>query len=266
ADRDVVLGRELARKLGVRLGERVVVMAQAAGGELATAAYRIAGIFATESASFDGSMAFVTLRAAQTLLALGSRVSTINIRLTSRAHIDETTALLRREIRVPGIELAAWPELLPQIDEMVRVIRVMRAIVLTIVFAVASLAVMNTIFMSVAERTREFGVMMALGTSPRAVVRLIVYETLALMALASVVGYGVGVLLVKYFGERGLDLSRFFEGYAAIPGLTGITYPQLIVANIVLPGVLLFLATVLASLYPAARTAALEPARAIRHA
>lgn len=266
ADRDIVVGRELAAKLGVRLGERVVVMAQAADGELGTAAYRIAGIFATESASFDGSMAFVTVRAAQSLLALGSRVSTINIRLTSRTGLEETTALLRREIDVPGLELVPWPELLPQIDDMVRVIRVMRAIVLAIVFAVAALAVMNTVFMAVAERTREFGVMMALGTSPSAILRLIVYETLALMALASLVGYGVGVLLVEFFGRRGLDLSRFFEGYAAIPGLTGITYPQLIVANIVVPGVLLFLATVLASLYPAARAASLEPARAIRNA
>jgi ABC-type lipoprotein release transport system permease subunit len=266
ADREIVIGRELARKLDLRLGERMVVMAQAADGELGTGAYRISGIFATESAAFDGSMAFVTVPAAQSLLALGSRISTINIRLTNRSSLNETVGNLRRKVGEAGVSVVTWPELLPQIDEMVRVIGVMRAIVLGIVFTVTALAVMNTVFMAVAERTREFGVMMALGTPPGAVVRLVVYETTALMALASFIGYGVGALLVQYYARKGLDLSRFFEGYASIPGLTGISYLRLVVANIVGPGIVLFLATVLASLYPAARAAKLDPARAIRHA
>jgi len=266
ADRDIVVGRKLAGKLNVGLGDKVVVMAQAADGDLGTGAYRISGVFATESASFDESMAFVTLPAAQSLLALGARISTINIRLADRSALDETARNLRRDVRAPGLAFVTWPELLPQIDEMVRVIGVMRAIVLTIVFAVAALAVMNTVFMAVAERTREFGVMMALGTAPTAIVRLVMYETVVLMAIASLVGYTAGSLLVAYYAQRGLDLSRFFEGYAAIPGLTGIAYPKLVVRNIVGPGILLFLATVLASLYPAARAAALDPGRAIHHA
>ena len=266
ADREIMIGRQLAKKLNVRLGEKVIVMAQAADGELATGAYRVRGVFATESASFDGSIAFMTLPAAQSMLGLGERISTINVRLTDRSTMGPTVEGLQRRMRTQGLALVPWPVLLPQIDEMVRVIRVMRAIVLAIVFVVAALAVMNTVFMAVAERTREFGVMMALGTSPAAILRLVLYETTALMLLASLAGYGLGVSLVEYFGRRGLDLSRFFEGYAAIPGLTGITYPQFIVANVVGPGIVLFLATVLASLYPAARAAKLDPARAIRHA
>ena len=265
ADRDIVIGRKLAGKLDVRLGDKIVVMAQAANGELGTGAYRISGIFATESASFDGSMAFITLSSAQSLLALGTRISTVNIRLADRSMMDLTADRLRRRFGGP-LAVVTWPELLPQIDEMIRVIGVMRAIVLTIVFAVTTLAVMNTVFMAVTERTREFGVMTALGTPPGAIVRLVVYETAALMALASLIGYGIGALLVQYYARKGLDLSRFFEGYASIPGLTGISYLKLVVANIVGPGIILFLATLLASLYPAGRAARLDPAKAIRHA
>ncbi len=265
ADRDIVVGRKLAAKLDVRLGDKIVVMAQAANGELGTSAYRISGIFATESASFDGSMAFITLPSAQSLLALGTKISTINIRLADRSTMDRTAESLRRRIG-GSLTLVTWPELLPQIDEMIRVIGVMRAIVLAIVFAVTVLAVMNTVFMAVTERTREFGVMTALGTPPGAIVRLVVYETAALMALASLIGYGVGALLVQYYARKGLDLSRFFEGYASIPGLTGISYLKLVVANIVGPGIILFLATILASLYPAGRAARLDSAKAIRHA
>jgi ABC-type lipoprotein release transport system permease subunit len=262
---DVLIGRALAEKLNVRLGEKIVVMVQGADGELATAAYRVRGIFSTESASFDRAMAFVTLPAAQGLLSLGDRVSTINLRLEDRAELGETVSALRRLLPEPGLALVPWPELLPQVDGMVKVVRVMRTIVLAITLAVVALAVMNTVFMAVTERTREFGVMMALGMAPNAVIRMVLYETSMLLALASLLGYGVGVLLVAYLGREGLDLSALFEGYSAIPGLTGIVYPRLLAGSIILPGVLLFLASVLVSLQPASRAARLDPARAVRH-
>lgn len=265
ADRDIVVGRRLAERLGVRLGEKMVVMAQAANGELGTAAYRVRGIFATESDSFDGTMAFVTLPAAQSLLALGSRISTINLRLRDRATLADGLPALRRLAGPAGLSVEPWQALLPQVDDMVRLIRVISNIILAVAFLVIAMAIMNTVFMAVAERTREFGVMMALGTPPAAIERMIVYETLALMLLASIVGYGIGIALVAYYGGQGLDMSGFFRGYAAIPGLTGIVHPTLVAGHIVVPGLVLFVASVLISLYPAARAARLDPVRAIRH-
>ena len=97
------------------------------------------------------------------------------------------------------------------------------------------------------------------------VVRMVVYETVALMLVASVVGYAVGAAVVALFGRIGLDLSGFYRDYSAVPGLTGIVYPRLVVANLVGPGVGLFLASVAVSLYPAAPAARLDPSVAIRH-
>lgn len=265
ADRDILIGRQLAERLGVRLGDKVVVMAQAADGELGTSALRIGGIFATESGSFDGAMAFVTLPAAQSLLALDARVSTINLRLRDRATLDTSLPALRQRLANPALTLEPWQALLPQVQEMVRMNRVISNIVLAIAFVVIAIAIMNTVFMAVAERTPEFGVLMALGAPPAAIQRMVVYETLALMLLASFIGYGVGVLLVVYFGRQGIDLSGFFRGYSAIPGLTGIVHPKLVLSHIGPPGLVLFVASVLVSLYPAARAARLDPVRAIRH-
>lgn len=265
ADHDILIGRKLAERLAVRLGEKVIVMAQAANGELGTGAYRVSGIFATESGSFDGGMAFVTLPAAQALVALDSRVSTINLRLRDRDALAKVLPELQRLIAPAGLSLAPWQALLPQIEEMVRLIRVFSNILLAIAFIVISMAIMNTVFMAVTERTREFGVMMALGTPPAAIQRMVVYETLALMLLASVIGYGVGFMLVAYFGRQGIDLSGFFRGYSTIPGLTGIVHPKFVASRIAVPGLVLFAASVLVSLYPAARAARLDPVRAIRH-
>ena len=265
ADRDVMIGRKLAEKLRLKLGEKMVVMAQAANGELGTAAYRVSGIFATESASFDGAFAFVTLSAAQSLLALGPRVSTINVRLDDRGRTASAVEELRARFAARGLAFAPWQELLPQLEDMVKYLRVVSSILLGVLLLVVATAIMNTVFMAVTERTRELGLMMALGASPGAVVRMVVYETLVLLILAAVVGYGAGIALVAYLGRAGMDLSRFFEGYAAIPGLTGVVYPQLMGASIVPPGIALIVLGVLVSLYPAARAARLDPSHAVRH-
>ena len=265
ADRDIVIGRQLAQKLGLRLGEKVVVMAPGAGGELGTAAFRIRGIFATESSAFDGAMAFVTLPAAQGLLNLGDRVSTINVRLADRGELKAAQARISPLLRSAGLSAVSWVQLMPQVSDMVGLIRAIRRIVVGVFFIVVALAVMNTVLMSVAERTREFGVMMALGTPPGAMVRMVLYETTALMAAASLFGYGIGSAIVLYLGKHGLDLTSLYKDYTAIPGLTGMAYPRLVFSNIAGPGAALFLASIAASLHPALRAARLEPTAAIRH-
>lgn len=266
ADRDIVLGRELADKLGLRLGEKMVLMVPGVGGELGTAAYRIRGIFATESSAFDGSMAFVTLPAAQALLGLGQRVSTINVRLIDRGRLDDSATRIERFLKAsrPELTVVSWSQLMPRIADMLGLIRAIRTIVVGVFLLVVALAVMNTVFMAVAERTREFGVMMALGTPPAAVVRMVLYETLALMLLAALLGYAAAGALVGYLGYQGLDLSSLYAGFNTIPGMTGIAYPKLVLTSIALPGAALFLAALLVSLYPALRAGRLDPSTAIR--
>ena len=266
AERDIVVGRRLAEKLGIRLGEKLVVMAPGVAGELGTAAFRVRGIFATESSSFDGAMVFVTLTAAQRMLGLGPRVSSINLRLADRTDVDAVAARLTPLLAGQGLVASPWPRLLPRVADMLGLVRAIRSVVVAVFFVVVALAVMNTVFMAVAERTREFGMMMALGTPPDAIVRMIVYETVVLMVVASFIGYAVGAVVVVLFGNIGLDLSTFFRDYSTIPGLTGIVYPKLVAGSLVGPGIGLFLASVAVSLYPAARASRLDPTAAIRHA
>lgn len=266
ADRDIMVGRELAQKLGLRLGEKLVVMAPGLGGELGTAAYRIRGIFATESSAFDGTMAFVTLPAAQSLLGLGQRVSTINVRLADRERLAASESQLRGYLESKNRKLTvlSWSQLMPRIADMLGLIRAIRTIVVGVFLLVVALAIMNTVFMAVAERTQEFGVMMALGTTPAAIVRMVLYETVALMLIAVLAGYAAGSALVTYLDYQGLDLSRLYAGYNAVPGMTGIAHPKLVVSSIALPGIALFIAALLVSLYPALRAGRLDPSTAIR--
>jgi len=263
-DHAIVLGRRLVQRLGLAPGEKLVVTAGAADGELGSAAYRLQGVFATESPEFDEGVAFVTLPAAQALLGLPGKVSTVNVRLDRRDQLPAAIAALRE--RGGGLDVVPWPVLLPGVAQMVGLDRAIRAVVVGLFLVVVALAVMNTVVMSVSERAREFGVLMALGTPPAAIVRMVLYETAALMLMASLLGYGLGAALVAAFGRYGLDLSGLFAGYDTIPGLTGITHPRLVVSSVVVPGVALFAASILAALLPATHAARLDPVQAIRHA
>lgn len=264
-DRDIVLGDRLAEKLGLRLGEKVVVMAQAVDGSVGAGAFRLEGLFDTGSDSFDAVLGFVTLKAAQSMLGLDGKVSAIAIRLRDPDQLlparDAVQAML-----APGAAVAVtWRSLLPEVDQMIEYLRLVLGLVTAIVLAVVAIGVMNTLLMSVMERTRELGIMMALGTRPRAIVMLVVYESLALALVGILAGLAAGFPLVHYLRVEGLDLSGYVKGLQSIPGLTGIIYPAFVPGSLLRPLLLLLALSVLAALYPAWRAARLQPVTAIRH-
>ncbi len=261
---DIVLGQKLVEKLDLRLGEKVVVTTQLADGSLGSAAYRLTGIYQTDNEIFDRAYGFISLQQAQSLLAMPERVSTIAIRLQNRELSESTARALNKILIASKYKAKSWQKIMPVLVQMIDVTRLMFFVVLVIVFIVVAMGVTNTLFMSVMERSREFGVMLAMGTEPRLIVRMVVYESIVLGLVGIVFGIIMGVLLVLYYSD-GMDLSGFAGATSTIPGLTDMIYPQLIFAHIWLPIVILFITGIAAAFYPALRGAWLSPVAAIRH-
>lgn len=262
---DILLGRKLTEKLDVRLGEKVVITTQLADGSLGTAAYRLTGIFKTDNEIFDRTLGFVELSQAQELLAMQGQVSTIAMRLKQRDLSQHTANEINQYLTGTGYQAKSWEQVMPVLVQMIDFSRLSFYIVLIIVFAVVAIGIMNTLLMSVLERTREFGVMLALGTEPRFVIRMIVYESIILGALGILFGIVIGVSLVAYYSDSGVDLSGFTGVTGTIPGLTDVIYPMLIFSHLWLPTLVLFVTGIVAAFYPASRAARLEPVQAIHH-
>jgi ABC-type antimicrobial peptide transport system permease subunit len=134
-----------------------------------------------------------------------------------------------------------------------------------IIFIVATLGVVNTMLMSVFERTRELGVLKAIGMTGGRIVTLIVTETILLVLAASLAGTGLGLAMDGYMVEYGVDLSRFTQGLSlAGIGVNPVIKGVITVRGVIMPTIVLSLSCLLASLYPAIRAARLEPAIGMR--
>ncbi|MBI3898876.1 MAG: ABC transporter permease [Gammaproteobacteria bacterium] len=262
--REIVIGRKLAERLRVRLGEKIVLMAPAADGSLGSAALRIVGIVETGNDMFDRTMAVTNLAIARELLAVPNGMSAIAVRLYDIDAVDGAAATITAGLAEPAQQVVTWKTLLPEVVQMLSLIRMNLRVILIVVFVVVALGVMNTLLMAVLERTREFGLELALGTRPAQIVRTVLYESLGLGALGLGAGIVAGALVVGYFHTAGFDLSAY-SVTGRIPGLTSVIYPTILFANVWLPTSALFVTSTVAALYPAWRAARLDPVQALRN-
>lgn len=262
--REIVIGRKLAERLRVRLGEKIVLMAPAADGTLGSAALRITGIVETGNDMFDRTMAVTNLAVARELLAVPGDVSAIAVRLYDIDDAEAAIPALTSSLTAPAQQIVSWKTLQPEVEQMLDFIRINLRVILIIVFAVVALGVMNTLLMAVLERRREFGLQLALGTQPAQIVRTVLYESLVLGALGLGAGVIAGALIVGYFHAAGFDLSAY-SVTGRFPGLTSVIYPVILISNIWLPAAALFFTSIAAALYPAWRATRLDPVQVLRH-
>ena len=263
-EKGIVMGRKIASRLDVRLGEKVVLMAQAADGSMGAEMFRLVGVSETGSESFDGQMAWVPLAAMQELLGRPGQANQLAAKLKDLRQADAVAADFNAKLGPGNVAALTWKS----IDKEILVIQAFQdgllTIVLFVVFAIVALGVLNTQLMSLFERVREFGVLMAIGARPRWIVRLLLVESALLGMVGTALGVCLGAGLIAHFGRVGLALpvGNAFKYFLPFPSVIFLRPAWGLHA---FACVTVFAITLLATLPPALRAGRLKPAEALRH-
>lgn len=262
-DQDVVVGKGLAEMLDAKLGEQIVLMTQAADGSLAASAFRITGLLETGAEEIDNAMVLTTLHAAQEFLVLGSQISELGLRVKRLHDVDRVAAQLRERINPHTVEVLTWKQISPIAVQWVEFDRAFVNVILSIVLVVVAAGILNTVLMGVMERTREFGIMLALGTKPRELMVMVGLEALGLGLIGLLVGLLGGMAFIISAQIHGIELGGFSAAFEAY--YTGsVIYPRLSLGRVGGQAAVVLATCVVVSLYPAWRAAHLKPIEAIR--
>jgi ABC-type lipoprotein release transport system permease subunit len=259
----IVIGQGLADLLKVNVGDRVKLLGRSRRGQMRQRTMTIVGIYDLRMREAEERLVFMTLPEAQTLYNLRRQATEVAVTLQDVGQEKAVLATLQREL--PGDEVDSWQTLKPEIQETMETKQVFTSVMGLIVVLIASIGILNLMMMAVFERTREMGVLAALGMKGRQIMGLFLLEGTLIGLVGAIIGCLLGLLLLGLVGRVGIDFS-FASGMGEVGALMGDRlYPSVTLGGVVSRGVAVALIAMLASLYPAWQAARQEPAEALHH-
>ncbi len=208
------IGKQLAKDLGVEIGHRLVFSSQNAQGDISSLSLRVTAIIQTSNLAIDNQTIFIALPRSRAFAGLGAFGATqVAMRVQTAAETDAVAASLKALF--PGRDVETWKALYPVLVQMQDMMVIFNSITFAIVMLVVLIGIFGVMLVSILERTREFGILIALGT-PQAQLRLqVVIEALVLGILGFLAGAASSYAALWYLVHFGLDLREYAAGLEA---------------------------------------------------
>ncbi len=261
-EQQILIGAKAAETLEVELGDRIILtVAQAETGELSQDMFRLSGIFQMGIREIDSGIAFIHLKKAQQLLAIGSNAHEIAITFHDINNAGDPSLAFWKKYSVKGNRAMGWRDLIPQLDSIIDMTKISTIITSSLVFCIVVVIIMHALFMSLYERMFEFGVLRAIGTRPLNMALIIFFEAASLSLISIILGTLLGVTVISLFAYFGIDYKGIeFAGVT----ITELLYPELGLKQFTLYPLLIFIFSLTAAIYPAVFAARMTPARAMQ--
>jgi len=259
----ILLGEELAEKLKIKVRSKVVLTFQGIDGGLHGGAFRVCGIYRTENSAFEEMNAFVRYTDLERLIDGGEELSH-EIAILMNNMEDVPGLVDKLEARYPDLAVSSWKELVPDAAMLNDLMTVSTAIIMLIILLALGFGIVNTMLMVILERTKEIGMLIAVGMSKARVFIMIILESVLLSLTGGFIGMAAASVVIGVLGEKGLDLTAAAqEGFEAI-GYSAVFYPTMGIELYVMVTLMVVATAVLASLYPAWKAVKMNPAVALR--
>jgi ABC-type lipoprotein release transport system permease subunit len=261
----VFLGEALARALKLEVGGQLHVTTNTIDGTTEEVFLEVAGTFRTGTPSYDRSRIYLHLADMQRLVHLYDAVHEIAIVTDQAENASQVAASIRAALGSAPVLVRSWGEIRPDLERMVATSSAAMGILAFIIILVAVLGVINTMLMAVFERTREFGMLKAIGMSGWRIVGLVVTESALLVLMFAAAGAILGVGMDLYLVHHGIDLTSYTSRLSVSGiGLEPVLHGKLTAEGVIIPVVIIAITCLLASLYPAVRAARMPAAVGMR--
>ena len=258
------IGSALARNLSAAVGDEIVILGTGKTGNLAPMLLTIGGIFTTGITDVDRSYVQVRIEAFQEAFEFGDEIHRLLVSVSDLAHVNAVVADIRRVVS-DEVVVHDWETLMPEIRQGIDLDKISAQFMYWMLLAVVLLSIVNTFVMTVFERSREFGMLVAVGMRPRQIIGMVVIESIALWIVGSVVGLLVCLAVVIPTSWVGVPMpaaaTEMSMGGMQIP--THI-YPGLDASTLLTGPLVLGVGTVLGAMLPALRIRTLKPVEALR--
>ena len=264
--REMLLASGLARELNASVGSELAAVTQAVDGSMGNELFTVVGTIRTGLAFVDRSLAVVHVSDLQALLALGpAEFHELALRAADPVAAAALTARLNRDETIPSDwEARSWGQLAPQLKDYLDLFDGFYGFIIGFVALFAALGVLNTMMMAVFERTREIGVVSALGMWPTRIVGTLLVESLFLTLIGLLAGLTLSWFAMSPLSRHGLDLSRWMGEMSMLnTRMDPVVHFKWVWDNVFWSGLALLISNLLATLIPAFRTLRMDPVEAL---
>lgn len=261
-----LIGELLAKNLQVHLGDELVLLGQGWDGSIAATVVQVKGIFNSGQDEYDHSMVHIPLKFFQDVYSMNGAVHEVVIVGESLEIVPEIKKEVAAKISQmhdrANLVVLDWKELMPGLIQAIKMDLVSGFIFYIILVVVVAFSILNTFLMAILERTREFGIMMAIGTAPNRLTKILLLESASMTLMGLFLGILLGSLGTWYFQVHGIVISGAAEIMRQY-GLPEKMFPKLSILSISVGAGVVFLITIVAALYPAFKVRRLRPVEAI---
>ncbi len=258
---EAVIGKGLAKILSAKIGSEIVIFSQAADGSIANDMYKIVGIVESGDDITDRVTCYLHIEDAQELFVLDRRVHEIVVIVSNINQVTKVRNAIAANLNDATLNVAPWQEVAKSFYRAMRADQQGDAIGRLVIMLIVAIGVLNTVLMSVLERTREYGVLKAVGTKPVQIFWLVVCEVV-IIALGSIcIGALLAVLINYLLSIYGITYPEEIT-YGGMKLKT--LYAEVNVRSLVIPAVTVMLSAAIVSLFPAIKAARIMPAKAMR--
>ncbi len=245
-----------------RLRSKIVFTFNEREGGLVYQTYRVCGIFKTNNTMFDQMNAFVLHDDLAGVAGFkDNEYHEIAILLNDNKNPKEVITNLKTEF--PQLSFLSWKDLSPEAALMTDFMEVWYIIIIGIILMALAFGIINTMLMAILERTKELGMLMAIGMNRKRVFNMIMLETIFLTFIGAFAGMILGALSIFITGKTGLNFSSVSEGFEAI-GWSALVYPSIGFDFFILVTGMVIVVGILSSIIPARKALNMNPVEAIR--